>query len=235
MPKKKQKKIKVRKPRSLVVHRVENVSKDVFKKYFPLIKDLIGNSPGIYALYDGTELYYVGKSTDLRKRVNQHLKDRHLASWTNFSLYLVRNSEHIQEIESLLIRISNPKGNRVFPKAKSSGSMLKKLKGMVKEKQKEEFKSMFGIRSRLNKKDGDQQPKNLKGLVKKRTMLFKAYKGKEYKAYLLKNGTIRYGNKIYSSPTAAAKTITKRSINGWDFWYIKDSKGDWVRLKQYPG
>ena len=56
-------------PRSLVVKRLENVSKDVFRKYYGLITDLVGSSPGIYALYDGTELYYVGKSTELRKRV----------------------------------------------------------------------------------------------------------------------------------------------------------------------
>jgi hypothetical protein len=33
-------------------------------------------SPGIYALYDGDELYYVGKSGELRKRVRHHLRDR---------------------------------------------------------------------------------------------------------------------------------------------------------------
>lgn len=76
--------------RPLVLDRLENVSKDVFKKYYPLITELVGNSPGIYALYDGADLYYVGKSTELRKRVRHHLRDRHLASWTHFSLYLVR-------------------------------------------------------------------------------------------------------------------------------------------------
>ena len=66
--------------RSLVINRLEKVSKDLFRKYFGLITELIGNSPGIYALYDGVDLYYVGKSTDLKKRVKQHLRDRHLAS-----------------------------------------------------------------------------------------------------------------------------------------------------------
>src|ERR1051325_4978333 len=102
-------------PQSLVISRIEKVSKEAFRQYFTEVTELIGNSPGIYALYDGNDLYYVGKSTELRKRVKQHLRDRHLASWTHFSLYLVRRVEHISEIESLLVRIASPKGNRVIP------------------------------------------------------------------------------------------------------------------------
>ena len=126
-------------PRSLVINRLELVSKDAFRKYFSAITELIGSSPGIYALYDGENLYYVGKSSELRKRVKQHLRDRHLASWTHFSLYLVRKAEHISEIESLLVRIASPKGNRVIPKGKSRGPLLIKLKALVKQRQKEEF------------------------------------------------------------------------------------------------
>ena len=39
-------------------------------------------------MYDGNELYYVGKSTDLEKSLKQHLKDKHFADWLYFSLYL---------------------------------------------------------------------------------------------------------------------------------------------------
>lgn len=53
------------KSRSLIIHSLENVSNTVFKKHYALITDLIGSSPGIYALYDENELYYVGKSRDL--------------------------------------------------------------------------------------------------------------------------------------------------------------------------
>lgn len=74
------------KTRGLVIERLENVSKDVFRKYYALIKDIIGDSPGVYALYDSNGLYYVGKSTDLKKRVKHHLRDRHYALWSHFSL-----------------------------------------------------------------------------------------------------------------------------------------------------
>jgi arsenate reductase-like glutaredoxin family protein len=236
---KKVKKNKKRGVRSLVVSRLENVSKDVFRKYYSSITDLIGNSYGIYALYDGSDLYYVGKSTDLRKRVRHHLRDRHLASWTHFSLYLVRKAEHIPEFESLLVRIANPKGNRNVPKGKSSSIMLKKLQAMVKQKQKEEFERMFGsnkLRNQKLKKFTVKHQKTLDGLVSKRTPLYRTYKGKEYKAILTSKGIIRIGNKNFNSPTAAAKAIVDRStVNGWTWWYIKDSSGEWVRLSEYKG
>jgi hypothetical protein len=222
--------------RSLVIKRLENVSKIVFKKHYDLITDLVGSTHGIYALYDGNDLYYVGKSIDLRKRVKQHLRDKHLANWTHFSLYLVRNAEHIHEIESLLIRISNPKGNRIIPKGNSSGAMLKQLKAMVKEKQKEELEQMFGPSSRGTRKkiSSDQSAKTLIGLVSKPKKLFKEYKGKEYTATLTRTGKIIFKNKFYSTPTAAALSVVDRkTVNGWKFWFIKDTNGDWVRLCDY--
>ena len=55
----------------------EYISKNVFRDHKEIITELIGNSSGIYALYDENELYYVGRASALKKRVNQHLKDRH--------------------------------------------------------------------------------------------------------------------------------------------------------------
>ncbi|GAI13970.1 unnamed protein product, partial [marine sediment metagenome] len=64
------------------------------------------------------------------------------------------------------------------------------------------------------------------------------YKGKDYKAVLTPAGIIMMGNKSFSTPTAAAKTIIDRptgTVNGWTFWYLKDSNDDWVRLFEYKG
>ncbi len=224
------------KPRSLVTKKLENVSKELFRKHYDLITDLVSNSHGIYALYDGNDLYYVGKSTDLRKRVRHHLRDKHYASWTHFSLYLVRNEDHIHEIESLLIRIANPKGNSLIPKSNKGSTLLKQLKLMVKQKHKKELDDMFGEngRNKSKKKSGLKHPKTLDGLVSKNTALFKEYKGKEYKAVLTPKGIIKIGNKTFQTPTAAAKSIVDRTaVNGWNFWYIKDASGEWVRLGEY--
>ncbi len=224
-------------PQTLVIKKLENVSKLVFRNYYKQITELIGNSHGIYALYDENELYYVGKSTDLKNRVKQHLRDRHLASWTHFSLYLVRNAEQINEIESLLIRIANPKGNTKKYKIDKGGiSLLKQLVKIVKEKQKEELVSLFGIKkaSRQAAKAAVGNGRSLNGLVSRKTALFRTYKGKEYKALLTPKGKIKIGSATFYSPTAAAKHVVKwSSVNGWRFWYIKDSDGSWTRLSDY--
>lgn len=223
--------------KSLVVQKLENVSKSIFRNYYPQITELIGNSHGIYALYDGDDLYYVGKSTDLKKRVKQHLKDRHIASWTHFSLYLVRSAERIGEIESLLIRIANPKGNRkTYRTSQKGSSLLKQLREMIKHMQKEELDEMFGegLRKRPSGKSKSNKLKSLVGLVSKKTSLYRTYKGKEYKALLTPKGKIKFGGKVYLTPTAAAKAIVKRTaVNGWKFWYIKDMNGEWIRLSDY--
>lgn len=222
--------------RSLVIKRLENISKDVFKKHSELITRLVGNTHGVYALYDGSELYYVGKSTDLRNRVNHHLRDRHLASWTHFSLYLVRDEAHIHEIESLLIRIANPKGNRKLYKSQSGDTLKRELVTMLKEKHKDEIDSIVGRTGRRspNKKGNSKHPESLAGLVMNKATLYRAYKGKEYKAILTGKGIIKLNNKKYDSPSGAARAIVGRSaVNGWMFWYIKDASGEWVRLGEY--
>lgn len=226
-----------RMPRDLLRDRLEKVSKDVFKKYFPQITELVSDSPGIYALYDGDDLYYVGKSTELRKRVRQHLRDRHLASWTHFSLYLVRREEHIHEIESLLVRIANPKGNRVVPQGKSRGPLLKMLRGLIRKKHEDELAALLGpkpARRAPHKKHGTHQD-TLEGLVSKPATLFREYKGKAYTAKLSPAGTIRFKGKTYNSPTGAAKAVigANRAVSGWVFWYIKDVDGNVVRLEDY--
>ena len=230
-----------RKPRSardLLSNRLEKVSKDVFKKHYSLITQLVSDSPGIYALYDGDELYYVGKSTELRKRVRQHLRDRHLASWTHFSLYLVRREEHIREIESLLVRIANPKGNRVVPRGKSTGALVKTLKRLIRRRQREDLSALFGSKPKKTKsparKHGNH-PDSLVGLVSKPAVLFKHYKGRDYTARLSSKGTITFKGKRYKSPTGAAKAVigANRAVSGWVFWWIKDADGNWVHLEDY--
>jgi len=219
-------------------NRLEKVSKDVFKTYYPLITQVVSDSPGIYALYDGDELYYVGKSTDLRKRVRQHLRDRHLASWTHFSLYLVRREEHIHEIESLLVRIANPKGNRIIPRGNSTGALVNTLKRLIRQRQMDELDAFFGsrkkkARSRI-KKHGNH-PESLVGLVSKQAILYRQYKGNDYTARLSPKGTIAFRGKTYKSPTGAARAVigANRAVSGWVFWYIKDADGNWIRLEDY--
>lgn len=215
----------------MITQSLEHISKDVFSKYAPLIAQLIEKSSGVYALYHEDELYYVGRATQLRRRVNQHLKDRHDASWTHFSIYLISNDSHIGEIESLLVRIANPKGNRVKPKGRDSRELRKQLEHLIKQKHREELDDLF---SKKRTRIAVDTARTLKGLVAKRTRIYRTYKGKEYKAILNPSGSIFYKGKKYLTPTSAAKTIvTRAAVNGWSFWYIKNSKNEWVRLGEY--
>jgi len=222
--------MKKHKKRSLVFKSLENVSKEVFKRHAGLITELIGRSPGIYALYDDMGLYYVGKSVNLKGRVKHHLKDRHKASWTRFSLYLLRHEDHVDEMESLLIRISNPKGNRIKPNGRLDGALLKTLKTMVKEKQEQEYAEMFELKVKENKKKKRSKDASLAGLVEKRTKLFRTYKGIEYSAILTRRGDIRLKGKVYKNPSAAGESIVKHGCNGWKFWYLKDADGNVISL-----
>ena len=63
----------------------------------------------------------------------------------------------------------------------------------------------------------------------------KRYKGKTYKATLLKSGKIKYEDKVYQSPTSSAQAVVQKqspnsAVNGWHFWFIKDSENNWVKL-----
>jgi hypothetical protein len=217
----------------LVTQSLEHISKEIFSRYASLITQLIEKSSGVYALYDENELYYVGRATQLRRRVKQHLKDRHDASWTHFSIYLISNDEHIGEFESLLVRIANPKGNTVKPRGRDSRVMRKQLEVLIKQKHREELAGLLS-KKLAKSKETDTRKKSLKGLVSKRTRIYRTHKGEEHKAILTKAGTIIFKGKKYNSPTAAAKAATKwGSVNGWRFWYIRNDENEWVRLADY--
>lgn len=71
----------------------------------------------------------------------------------------------------------------------------------------------------------------LAGSIDRRVVLRADYKGKRYLATLRKDGQVSYGGTPYGSPTAAAKAVVGRAVNGWRFWHYK--KGAfWVPLAE---
>jgi hypothetical protein len=226
--------MKAKKSKGIFKESLESISKKLFSEHAEIILELIGDSSGIYALYDDNELYYVGRASNLKRRINQHLKDRHDSQWTHFSLFLIKRDDYIGDIESLLIRIAEPVGNRVRPKGRDSKQMVKKLKSLLDKKHRDNVRELIGGRTRKNASSKRLTATTLKGLVQKRTPIYKTYKGVEYKAFLTPAGTIIYKNRRYQSPTDAAKQIVdSRLVNGWRFWLIENSKGEWVRLGEY--
>lgn len=77
-----------------------------------MIRDYVKGRQGVYALYKGTRLYYVGLASNLRSRLRAHVKDRHANAWDFFSMYLTVEEEHLRELEALVLRITMPSGNR---------------------------------------------------------------------------------------------------------------------------
>lgn len=72
---------------------------------------------GIYALYDKKgRLYYSGKASDLARRLNQHLGDRHGDSWDRMTLFHVVNSANVAELEGLVVATARPPGNKQKPR-----------------------------------------------------------------------------------------------------------------------
>ena len=225
--------------KQLIIHRLENLSKGWFKNHYELITKLIGKHPGIYALYDDKELYYVGKSVDLRGRVKHHLQDRHGGMWTHFSLFLLSSDRYIDQLESLVVRIVNPRGNRCKPRGDMGNTLIKQLEAMLDKKHKQEKRELFDSSRSMRRSTrirASSEKKSLKHLVTKHTPIYRTYKGREYKAILTGGGRIKIGNKVFTTPMAAAKTIIdRRAVNGWKFWYIKDLNGEWVKLSDYKG
>ena len=95
---------------------------DEFVDYenYSSLKDVPGSrkkGSGIYALYNPYGLYYIGLSnSSIRSRIRSHTKDRHRGKWNKFSWYQIPRVDHVKDIETTLLRIVNPAGNKQMGK-----------------------------------------------------------------------------------------------------------------------
>lgn len=82
---------------------------------------------GIYVLYKGEDIYYIGLSKrSLRGRLRRHaLRDHHRGKWDTFSFYQIGRTKYIKDIESILLRVFRPKGNRVAGRFKRKYNLAK--------------------------------------------------------------------------------------------------------------
>jgi hypothetical protein len=237
------KKRKYRK-RPIVTGYLEKVSSSIFDGYSKIIAEMVEEQQGLYALYRKDKLHYVGLARNLKSRVNQHVKDRHAGKWTHFSLYVIHHPDHIRELESLLLRIAYPAGNRVKGQLRRSANMLPSLKRKTKAAAIAEWKSNFESASQGRKKAGRTKPQVVawktmrgerpcKGLFPKTVRIYAPYKGEVYKAWLRRSGSIRFNGKTYDSPSAAGSAARGgKATNGWAFWRVKQGK-ELVRLKEF--
>ena len=224
----------------IVVGHLEKISSRMFERYPEQITGLVKQGQGVYALYRRDKLYYIGLASDLERRIKWHLKDKHKGKWDRFNLYMIKKTDHIREVESLLIRIADPEGNKLRGKLGGSENLGHDLKAAVKWRQNEEREIFFGQRKGSEKKGKRGKTKGrgeqpLKGYFPKGKMIYTNYKGKDYKAWVYGGGTIKMipSGQLFDSPSMAGISVTKKkTINGWRFWKYKDKDGKLVYIDQ---
>lgn len=221
--------------RKLVVQHLEGVSGSVFDEYRDVLKELIRGKAGIYALYRQDKLYYVGLASNLMARLHTHTKDRHRNRWDRFSVYLTVRDDHVKELESLLLRIVGPPGNKTGGKFVGSKNLHSTLNRLIKDADYDRRARVLGgwtakrrQRVRARSRTGQQA---LSGLFERPVVLLGWRGEKEYRARLRTDGGIRYATELYASPSAAATAALGRGTNGWVFWHYKSKQGEWTQLR----
>lgn len=232
------------KARTLVLGYLERIASKAFEDFPKQVTELIGKQHGVYALYKGNRLYYVGLASNLRGRVNHHLRDKHAGKWDRFSVYLVRKVDHIKELESLLLRIADPKGNLTRGRLEKAENLKSALQKKIRQEQDRQIGIVMGTKTAIKSK---KKPKKKKGqptlapYVKNRFEIRAPYKGRTYKATVRSDGTINYNGATYNSPSMAGYAIVKtHAVDGWHFWRYKNhvagqvagKKGEWVKLDE---
>jgi len=238
---------------NLVCQYLENISKDVLRKHAAIIKKYVKGRHGIYALYRKNHLYYVGLASNLSSRLRGHLNDRHAKSWDRFSVYLTTGDKHLRELETLILRIIDKKGNRLKGKFGYAEDLRRKLHNDLRKEYSFELENILCRRHKTPKqkrKIRDLQKVSgrtptLAPFVTKSFKIVMEHNHKTYKAFVRRNGSIfmstrnpikkRYKGKVFTSPSLAAKAIVGHAQNGWAHWLYERAPGDWVPLSTLRG
>lgn len=214
----------------------ERMNGGVLDDYGTVVKSLIHRRAGVYALYKGDRLYYVGLARNLMGRVKAHLKDRHARKWDRFSVYLTSDGDLVRPLEALVLRIVNPDGNRVKGKLAGAKDIGRSLNVMMADMDADRRARLVGghvarrrRRTNLGARRGSM---GLAGLLDRRMTLIGTHRGTKYRASLRKDGHIQYGGELYTSPTMAARAVVGRAVSGWKFWRFQKRRGEWVPLQE---
>ncbi len=91
---------------------LERVPAESFELVARAIKNILHRKSGIYALYKDDRVYYVGLAKRLHGRIRWHKKDKHSGKWNNFSVFIIEKVRYLKDIETLILHISQHKGNK---------------------------------------------------------------------------------------------------------------------------
>ena len=225
------------KHKPLVSQHLEWVPRALLQKYQQLVRAHVKGRHGVYALYRGERLRYVGLASNLRTRLGNHLRDRHSESWDRFSVYLTIDAGHLKELETLVLRIAQPVDNRQAGQFAISKDLLPILQSQMREGHRRTEEEFFGPRrpgrAPERKRARVETKKGLAALapyISKPTRLRARNKGRIFRARVRADGMITFGGEIFRSPSGAAKAALGRSQDGWHFWKIENRPDGWVEI-----
>lgn len=207
----------------LVTQFLERIHRNALEKHPELVRNFVHKRNGIYVLLKGDDIYYAGLASNLRSRLKHHLRDRHREHWDRLSVYLTIGDAHLRELESLLIRVARPPGNRQKGRFSGAENLERKFERALDHKHQSEKLRLFGWSN-----DPLEEPKDLRRVQTIRGR----HQGRFVKARVKPNGTVRYKGRLFSSLSAAATKACGRAKNGRRFWQIERSPGYWVRISK---
>lgn len=109
------------------------------------LRNLLRRQAGIYALYRGKKLYYVGLTKNLLGRVRWHLRDRHKGKWDHFIIFRIKKVRYLKDIETLIQHLTHAPGNRSKGKIPRDGDINRILRNVLWEHE----RAISGIRRAL--------------------------------------------------------------------------------------
>ncbi|MBP5296354.1 MAG: GIY-YIG nuclease family protein [Bacteriovoracaceae bacterium] len=230
----------------IITETFQKISTDIFNKYPDQIVEIANGQPGVYALYKGDHLYYVGKAIDLRRRLEQHLKDQHQGRWNNFSLFITKKKEYISIIETILINVANPPGNKSrFANKVRHGQ--RKLYRMIQRQHKLDMATMFKKEERLSRATSRKSSHFTAGHKRPPFQAFKGYfnsprplkaewQGTTYHATLFPDGHFEMDGNSYKTLRPINKLIKMHHVDTWRRWAVQDENGTWITFHdlKYP-
>ncbi|MBU2477435.1 GIY-YIG nuclease family protein [Candidatus Micrarchaeota archaeon] len=109
----------------------ETIEDETFRKK---LRELMLGWAGIYVLYKDDKLYYVGLATSSFWRLWGHFKrDRHAGKWNKFSVFRFKKVAYLKDLETLILHISKPKGNRTIGTIPKDFELTKTLRKKATE------------------------------------------------------------------------------------------------------
>ena len=97
------------------------------------LRKIMRGYAGIYALYKGERLYYVGLAGNLDGRIRWHLKDRHSGKWDHFRIFRIQRVRYLKDIETLILSITTCRGNRAHGHLPKDADLNKILRSTLSD------------------------------------------------------------------------------------------------------